>query len=104
VKKVKMPVLENKRERFLSHKEAGALLSALKKKSLQLHDICLLSLYCGLRIGEILNLKGQDLDFENGLIHVSDPKNKHPRKAYMTTRIEEMLLPRITKIPGDLIF
>lgn len=104
VKKVKMPVLQNKRERFLSHEEANTLLSALKKKSPQLHDICLLSLYCGLRAGEILNIRGQDLDFENSLIHIADPKNKHPRKAYMTTRIKEMLLTRKPKSPGDLIF
>jgi integrase len=99
-----MPILQNKRERFLSHDEASALLSALKKKSPQLHDICLLSLHCGLRAGEILNLRGQDLDFENGLIHIADPKNKHPRKAYMTAKIKEMLLTRKPKSPGDLIF
>lgn len=104
VKKVTMPVLQNKRERFLSHDEANALLSTLKEKSLQLHDICLLSLYCGLRMGEVLNLRGQDLDFENALIHISDPKNKHPRKAYMTSTIKEMLVTRIPELPGELIF
>jgi integrase len=104
VKKVKMPVLENKRERFLSYDEANNLLNALKTKSPQLHDICLLSLYCGLRMGEILNLRGQDLDFENGLIHVADPKNKHPRKAYMTTKVKEMLQSRKPENPGELVF
>jgi integrase len=104
VKKVKMPVLENKRERFLSYDEANKLLNALKTKSPQLHDICLLSLYCGLRMGEILNLRGQDLDFENGLIHVADPKNKHPRKAYMTTTVKEMLKSREPESPGELVF
>ena len=104
VKRVKMPVLQNKRERFLSHEEAARLLVALKGKSPQLHDICLLSLYCGLRMGEVLNLRGQDLDFENGLIHIADPKNKHPRKAYMTGRVKEMLKARVPDMPGELIF
>ena len=104
VKKVKMPILENKRERFLSHDEAKELLSALETKSPQLHDICLLSLYCGLRAGEILNLRGQDLDFENELIDVADPKNKHPRKAFMTRTIKKMLKGRIPEKQGELIF
>ena len=76
----------------------------MQERSPQLHDICLLSLHCGLRAGEILNLRGQDLDFENGLIHIADPKNKHPRKAYMTIRVKKMLLKRIPASPGVLIF
>ena len=104
VRKVKMPVLQNKRERFFSRDEANSLLSVLKTRSLQLHDICLLSLYCGLRLSEVLKLRGQDLDFENTLIHIADPKNKHPRKAYMTSIIKDMLITRIPESPGELIF
>jgi len=104
IKKVKMPILQNKRERFLSHDEANALLSTLKERSQQLHGICVLSLYCGLRMGEIFNLRGQDLDFINDLIHVSDPKNKHPRKAYMTETVKEMLFTRKPDSPGDFLF
>lgn len=104
VKKVKMPVLQNKRERFLSHEEAKQLLAALKAKSPQLHDISMLSLYCGLRAGEILNIRGQDLDLENNLIHIADPKNKHPRKAYMTQTIRAMLKGKVPENQGDLIF
>ena len=104
IKGVKMPVLQNQRERFLSHEEAGFLLSELKKTSLQLHDMALLSLHCGLRAGEIFNLKTQDLDFENGLITISNPKNKESRKAFMTNAVKEMLLFRVTETPDDLIF
>jgi integrase len=104
IKKVKMPVLQNKRERFLSHHEAKRLLEAVQAKSPQLHLMCLLSLYCGLRAGEILSLRGQDLDFKNKLIHIADPKNKHPRKAYMTSLIKKMLKARTPETPGDLIF
>lgn len=106
VKKVKMPVLQNRRERFLSHDEARQLLSTMKARSPQLHDICMLSLYCGLRAGEILNLRGQDLDFENNLIHISDPKNTHPRKAYMTHAVKTMLKDMVhdKDKPGELIF
>ena len=81
VKKVKMPILQNRRERFLIYEEANRLLSVAKNKSEQLHDICLLSLHCGLRAGEIFNLRGQDIDFKNDIIHIADPKNKEPRKV-----------------------
>lgn len=105
IKGVKMPSLQNQRERFLSHEEANLLLSELKKKtSSQLHDMALLSLHCGLRAGEIFNLKSQDLDFQNGLITISDPKNKESRKAFMTNGVKEMLLARTTANPDELIF
>lgn len=103
-KKVKKPVPQNRRERFLTREEANRLLTELQKVSSQMHDICLLSLHLGLRAGEIFNLKGQDLDFENELIHISDPKNKQPRKAYMTGKIKSMLLNRYPRSPNEFVF
>jgi len=80
------------------------LLAELGKTSSQLRDMALLALPCGLRAGEIFNLKSQDLDFENRLITISDPKNKESRKAFMTNAVKEMLLARVTGKPDELIF
>jgi integrase len=104
IKGVKMPTIQNQRERFLSYEEADVLLNELLKVSKQTHDIALLSLHCGLRAGEIFNLKGHDIDFRNDLIHISDPKNKQGRKAFMTQAIKEMLKKRIPESPDDYIF
>ncbi|MRS04778.1 site-specific integrase, partial [bacterium] len=104
IKGVKMPVLQNQRERFLSHKEADSLLAELMKKSVLLHDMALLSLHCGLRAGEIFNLKGQDLDFENGLIHIADPKNKESRKAFITKDVKAALMKRKPESPDGHVF
>jgi len=115
VKGVKLPALQNQRERFLKYDEASLLLNELKvdksrkrnpgeKKDPQLHDMALLSLHCGLRAGEIFNLKGQDLNFENGLINISDPKNKESRKAYMTKAVSKALSKRIAESPAEYIF
>lgn len=105
IKNVKLPVLQNQRERFLSHEEADILLNELKKvSSSQLHDMALLSLHCGLRAGEIFNLKGQDVDFENGIINIADPKNKERRKAYMTHAVKKMLQNRKTDSPNEYVF
>lgn len=104
VKGVKLPTLSNKRERFLSHEEADKLLNELKTVSPVVHDQALLSLHCGLRAGEIFNLRGQDLDFENSLIRIMDPKNKSSRSAYMTQAVKEILKVRLPENLNDLIF
>jgi integrase len=104
IKGIKLPTLQNQRGRFLSYEEANLLMEELNKKSKQLHDMALLSLHCGLRAGEIFNLKGQDLDFENGLINISEPKNKENRKAFMTMAVKKMLLDRKPDSPDDYVF
>ena len=92
-----MPSLNNRRERFLTQEEADLLLKELWGGSKSVHDQALLSLHCGLMAGEIFNLRGQDLDFENGIIRVMDPKDKTNRAAYMTQAVREMLKKRIPK-------
>jgi integrase len=104
IKAVKMPMVRNQRERFLSHEEARLLLDELKKVSETTHDITLLSLYCGLRAGEIFNLKGNDIDFTNGIITIMDPKNNPTRKSYMNDTVREMLLRRKPEHPTLNIF
>lgn len=80
----------DERTRFLSKDEAQALLSTIKKSSVQTYNICLVSLYTGLRMGEIFSLTWQDVDFENKLIHVRNPKNSEARHAYLTPNIAEV--------------
>ncbi len=104
IKGVKLPILQNQRERFLTHEEASTLLTELGDVSEQLHDMALISLHCGLRVGEICNLKGQDLDFNNGLINIANPKNKESRKAFMTNAVKEMLSNRKPDTPDEYVF
>lgn len=104
VKGVKIPSFNNQRERFLSYDEADKLLNELKTVSPSVHDQALLALHCGLRAGEIFNLRGQDVDFANGLIRIMDSKNKTARSAYMTEAIKEMLKARLPENLSELIF
>jgi integrase len=104
VKKVKLPTLQNQRERFLSFEEANILLNALNGVSKTIYDMALISLHCGLRAGEMFSLKEQHIDLQNGIITISDPKNKTARKVFMTNAIKEILKARIQKQPGDYIF
>jgi integrase len=90
IKKVKLPKLNNSRERFLSGEEAQLLLKELENVSYQLYNIALISLHTGMRAGEIFALKWGHIDIDNGMIHIADPKSGHARKAFMTNTIKEM--------------
>ena len=105
VKGIKLPRIDNKRTRFLSHEEAQALLEELKRRSPRTHDQALLSLYTGLRFGEITALRWADIDFEHNIIYVRDGK-AGSRQAYMTTGVKQMLQARRPERarPDDLVF
>ena len=109
VKKIKMPVIQNARDRYLSIEEADLLLNELKRDHRfkneyrvlpdpKLHDIALLSLHTGARAKEIFSIKWQDVDFRNGLITLRDTKNTETRYAPMTEAVREMIKRRM---PSD---
>lgn len=104
IKGVKMPTLQNERQRFLSHDEADTLLTAVYDISPQVHDMALIGLHCGLRAGEIFNLRGQDLDFDHEIINIADPKNKIGRQAYMTEAVKAALEKRKPEKSDELVF
>ena len=103
VPKVKMPKVDNKRIRFLTHNEADRLLEVLSKTSSQLYEMSLISLNCGLRSGEIFALRWVDLDLYRGTISVLDSKGWN-RVIPMTNTIKEMLSSKPKGNPDDLIF
>ncbi|NLT23086.1 MAG: tyrosine-type recombinase/integrase [Syntrophorhabdus sp.] len=104
IKKIKLPTVQNRRERYLSPEEAALILAKLKERSSTTHDIALLSLRCGLRFGEITSLRRMDIDLDNGIINVSDPKNKTSRKAFMTPAVREILQARLPEYPEEYVF
>ena len=104
VKKVKLPRLNNQRERFLTKEEAQLLLQELEKWGRHNHDICMLSLHTGMRAGEIFSLMWQHIDMENKMILVADPKNGRSRKAFMTATIQTMFSQMKRGKPEDYVF
>lgn len=81
---------DNKRLRFLTKMEADTLLKEIKDISEQTHDICLLSLHTGLRMGEVFSLTWGDIDLDHGLITIRNPKNDETRQAYVTPAVASM--------------
>ena len=92
-KYVSIPKIDNQRLRFLSHFEADILLKELAKRSIQLHDMALLSLHSGSRAGEIFKLTWNDIDLEDGLLTLRDAK-AGTRVAHMTEAVKDMLVGR----------
>jgi len=104
VSKVKKPSNDNKRDRYLSVEEAKTLLQSLKERSLQLHDIAMISLLCGLRAGEIFNLRWDDVNFRDHTIFIKDTKSNHNRKVIMIKEIRDMLKRRMMLKQNELVF
>jgi integrase len=86
VKKIKLPQVENKKERFLSREEAQKLIKELGKRSLQTQAIAIVSLETGMRAGEILALRWQDIDYKAGIINVRG-KGGYNRQVYLTKQV-----------------
>ena len=106
-KRVKKPRKDNRRIRFLSHEETKLLLNALKKRSQDIYESALLSLFAGLRAGEIHNLTWGDINLPAGEMCIRDPKNGTNRHAYITPEIREVFLNRAQgkKVhPADYVF
>ena len=104
VSKVKKPSSDNRRVRYLSQEEANLLLEELRKKSQQLHDMALISLHCGLRAGEIFNLRWDDINFRDNTIFIKDTKSNHNRNAIMTEDVKNLLQKKVKEASTELVF
>lgn len=96
--------IDNERKRYLTRREAQMLLLEAECRSPELADMCRLSLYAGLRRGEIFALQAQHIDFEGGVISIMDAK-AGSRLAVMSEHVAEVLRRRCAgKAPQDFIF
>ncbi|MEA3329880.1 MAG: site-specific tyrosine recombinase/integron integrase [Nanoarchaeota archaeon] len=69
------------------------------------HGFIIKLLYgCGFRVSEIINLKKEDLDFEEGLIHVKLAKGKKDRFVRMPTSLQDELKKYSKLVNSNLLF
>jgi site-specific recombinase XerD len=101
---VKIAKFDNRRQRFLRHKEAGILLKRLRGNNEQVYQMALLSLYTGMRASEIFNLTWGCIDTEHSIIIILDAKSGKGRKAFMTKQIKQMFIAMPKGKHDDLIF
>ncbi len=103
-KKIKLDRFDNKRARYFTHDEADRFLTELKKKNNSLWEMAILSLHCGLRFGEIANLRHGDIDTRRGIIGIRDSKGGFSRYARMTEDVRKMLSGIETGNREDFVF
>lgn len=104
VSKVKVPTPDNRRMRFLSREEASVILDGVKQKSPEVWRMCLLTLYCGLRFGEIASLGWSDVDRTQGTIMIRNPKNGRTRVTFMAEIVRTMFQEMEPRNGYDLVF
>ena len=111
LKKIKMPKLPKAIPQFLTSSELEQILS--KTENVDLKDLFFFAFQTGMRLGEILNLKWNCIDFKERLITVANTetfttKNKKERIIPMNDSLIEMLSRRKPKIisiwKSDLVF
>jgi len=103
-KGVSFPTPNNARQRFLSQDEAARLLEALRQRSPQVARIAAMSLYGGLRLGEVLGLAWSNVDLKNGIIMVQDTKNYESRPIFVTDPIRQIISELDPGEPDELLF
>ncbi|MDI6642184.1 MAG: tyrosine-type recombinase/integrase [Elusimicrobiota bacterium] len=91
IRKVKLFHESPGRVRFLSKDEISRLLA---QSSGYLRDILITALNTGMRLGEIPGLKWNDIDLENGVIHIpsSSSKNKFAREIPINSMLMRTLI------------
>ena len=84
---------DRKPRRIVSRAEVKKLYAAIPTDRKEAYRRCLLSLYygCGLRCGESIRLKVQEVDLAGGLLLVSRAKNHHQRYVPLSAGVRKDL-------------
>jgi integrase len=107
MRKVIKPKEPRGRVRFLSDEERERLLEARKEsKNLYIYTIVVLALSTGMRYGEIVHLKWNDIDFEHSRVILHETKNNERRGVHISGHALECLkgLSKIRRIDTNLVF
>lgn len=105
---VELLPVEETQVRTLSYDEEGRLTAKLLEGPAWVHDAARVALGTGFRIGEVLRLTRDSVDFVRGLVFVSNPKWKDdPRRTLgvpMSAEVREILLRLDRESPSHDLF
>ena len=92
--------LNNRKERILSLDEEKRLLSACDT---YMRNIIITALYTGMRKGEAISLKWENVDLDNGIITIdqTNAKSKKARRIPINTVVRRLLLEQRLKSAGS---
>jgi integrase len=96
---------DNAKDRYLSIEERKSLLSAARESSWdKLYLLVLMAVVTGARKGDLLGLRWEDIDLQNGRATVHRTKNGDPRVLPLTDPIIEELTRLKPKSESGLVF
>lgn len=95
---------EVRRNRYLPPDEEERLMAELTGRRTHLRLIVLIALNTGMRRGEILRLKRQDVDFHRSLIHVTQTKIDEDRDVPMNSLLMNKLMEHCESLTKDYLF
>src|SRR5712692_9200238 len=82
----------NERKRYLTQDEERRLMAALTARRAHLRPLILLAINTGMRRGELLSLEWRNVDFQRGVIHVTNTKTGRDRDVPMNSEVRSILL------------
>ncbi len=101
VKDVKLFKEKNRRLRFLNEDEIIRLIDSCSD---QLRPVVITAIYTGMRRGEILNLKWDDIDFNRNLIQIDETKSGSPRDVPMNDFLRQTMLELKSRSSQEYVF
>lgn len=101
IRKVKLFNVDNKRIRYLNEDECKRLIEACNE---HLKPIVETSINTGMRKGEILQLKWQNVDLFGGNIQVEDSKNNESRQIPMNETMRQLFRELPRRLDIDYVF
>ena len=101
VRSVKLLPENNSRLRFLSKEECADLIDACEP---HLRPIIILALNTGMRKGEILNLKWNQVDLQHGLIFLEKTKNGERREIPINRTVRHTLSKMVRRLDLPYVF
>jgi integrase len=106
VQGVKFPKEPQAKDRILSEEEEPRLLEAVRTghKAKHLEAIIVTALNTGMRKGEILNLKWENVDFKNRVITVEGTKTGEIRRIPMNNKLTEIFQSAKKESKGEFVF
>lgn len=99
--RVKLLPVNNRRLRFLSHEECQALINTCKP---HLKPIVITALNTGMRRGEILGLKWEQVDLRHGFILLDITKNGERREIPINQTLRETLKGVTRRVDSPYVF
>jgi integrase len=101
---IEMPKVHNQRTEDLTPEQLNGLLEAIEKDpNTQSAAIMKMALFTGMRRGEILKLKWEDVDFHRGFISLRDPKGG-PDQTIPLNDVARQILSSTPKTDSPFVF